>query len=297
MAPSLMLPKLPMTPFRVMALVAGVAAICLVFSALTTSGRQQKLGKVFEQLSKTYKRDISGKTMAEPSFWRNFDFQSEQIPSQVTDAAPRVKVTNSTINIMGSNTFYREALPPEGVSSSGEVVVLLHGAAFQSKTWLDLNTINLLAAMGHHVIAIDLPGFGESKSVDPSDPADYLHTFMSTKKVSKPILVSPSMSGRFSIPFIMKYPQDVGGYVPVAPVGTNKIVDRAPELKIPTLIIYGEKDQKLGHTSRNDLLNIPSSQHVEIPGARHPAYLDNPDLFHTLLYNFIKQVHAHRAAA
>lgn len=58
----------------------------------------------------------------------------------------------------GSNTFYREALPPEGITSSGEVVVLLHGAAFQSKTWLDLNTINLLAAMGHRVIAIDLPG-------------------------------------------------------------------------------------------------------------------------------------------
>ncbi|KAK8746653.1 hypothetical protein OTU49_017123, partial [Cherax quadricarinatus] len=103
-------------------------------------------------------RDTSGRTMAEPSFWRNFDFTSEKIPSQVTNAAPLVKVTNNTINIMGSNTFYREAQPPEGVASSGEVVVLLHGAAFQSKTWLDLNTINLLAAMGHHIIAVDLPG-------------------------------------------------------------------------------------------------------------------------------------------
>lgn len=51
MAPSLMLTKMPMTPFRVMALVAGVAAICLVFSALTTTERQQKLGAVFEQPS------------------------------------------------------------------------------------------------------------------------------------------------------------------------------------------------------------------------------------------------------
>ena len=38
------------------------------------------------------------------------------------------------------------------------MVVLLHGAAFKSETWLNLGTINILAAMGHHVIALDLPG-------------------------------------------------------------------------------------------------------------------------------------------
>ncbi|XP_053629167.1 putative protein-lysine deacylase ABHD14B isoform X2 [Cherax quadricarinatus] len=242
-------------------------------------------------------RDTSGRTMAEPSFWRNFDFTSEKIPSQVTNAAPLVKVTNNTINIMGSNTFYREAQPPEGVASSGEVVVLLHGAAFQSKTWLDLNTINLLAAMGHHIIAVDLPGFGKTQSAQIDEPADYLHTFMTSLRITQVILVSPSMSGRFSIPFIMKYPEDLGGYVPVAPVSTSLIVPDASKLSVPTLIISGEKDQGLGHTSRDDLLNIPSSQHVEIPGAKHPAYLDDPILFHTLLYNFINQVHAHRAIA
>ena len=65
--------------------------------------------------------------------------------------------------------------------------------------------------------------------------------------------------------------------------------------QVPTLIIYGEKDTGLGHASRDDLSNIPTSQAVELPEARHPAYLDQPDMFHTLLYNFIKQVHAHRA--
>ncbi len=37
-------------------------------------------------------------------------------------------------------------------------VLLLHGMAFTSKNWLDIKTIPLLAAMGYHVIAIDLPG-------------------------------------------------------------------------------------------------------------------------------------------
>lgn len=297
MAPSLMLTKMPMTPFRVMALVAGVAAICLVFSALTTTGRQQKLGAVFEQPSLPNKRDISGRTMADASFWRTFDFQSEKIPGEVTAAALKVKVTNSAINIMGSDTFYREAQPPEGITSSGEVVVLLHGAAFQSKTWLDLNTINLLAAMGHHVIAIDLPGYGMTQGALSGDRADFLQSLLSSLKVSHPVLVSPSMSGGFSIPFILKYPQGVSGYVPVAPVSTSQIVPKAQGLMVPTLIIYGEKDHTLGHTSRDDLLNIPSSQAVVLPDAKHPAYLDQPDMFHTLLYNFIGQVHAHRASA
>lgn len=65
--------------------------------------------------------------------------------------------------------------------------------------------------------------------------------------------------------------------------------------QVPTLIIYGEKDKGLGYASRDDLSKIPTSQAVELAGAKHPAYLDQPHLFHTLLYNFIKQVHIHRA--
>lgn len=287
--------KIPMTPLRVMGLVAGVAALCLIFSALTTSEKQAKLGEPLEQPVQQFKRDTSGRTMADPNFWKTFNFTSEKIPAEVDSLAPKVKVNESTINIMGVNTFYREAGPPEGVARSGEVVVLLHGAAFQSKTWLNLNTINILAAMGHRVIAIDLPGFGLSRGRSTGDRADYLKAVITSFKVDKPILVSPSMSGSFSIPLIVKYPQELGGYVPVAPVGTGDIVATASQIKVPTLIIYGEKDIGLGHVSRDHLSKIPTSQYFELHDAKHPAYLDQPRIFHTLLYNFIKQVHAHRA--
>ena len=56
------------------------------------------------------------------------------------------------------DTFYRKASPPSDVQSSGQSILLLHGMAFKSETWLNLNTINILAAMGHEVIAVDLPG-------------------------------------------------------------------------------------------------------------------------------------------
>ncbi|XP_066974707.1 putative protein-lysine deacylase ABHD14B isoform X2 [Macrobrachium rosenbergii] len=299
MAPSLMLNKIPMTPFRVMVAVSGVAAICLVISALSTTGPKPKLGAVFQQVAKTVKRQATGKTMADASFWRSVNLQAEKIPPKTSDLKSSITVNTNHINIMGTNTFYREANPPSGVTSSGEVVVLLHGMAFKSETWLNLGTINILAAMGHRVIAIDLPGFGETKEKLPqnADKADYLKAFITELKADLPILVSPSMSGGFSFPFILKHREGLSGFVPVAPVSSSTIVPVAANLTIPTLIIYGEKDRSLGITSRDDLLNIPTSQAVMIPQGSHPAYLDNPDMFHELLYNFIKQVHAHKAVA
>lgn len=288
-----------------MGMVVGVAVICLFFSAFRVPSKSLKLGTSLDQppaaaaaaaaAALHVKRDTSGRTMADPSFWHTFDFQSESIPPAVVDAASKVTVITNNINIMGANTFYREAKPPAEVEPSGEVVLLLHGAAFKSAKWVELNTINLLAGMGHRVIAVDLPGYGESKQATVEDKAGYLLSLLTHLDANKPILVSPSMSGGFSIPFITQNPESLSGYVPVAPVGTKKGKAKYRELQVPTLIIYGEKDTGLGHLSRDDLSNIPTSQAVELPGARHPAYLDQTNIFHTLLYNFIKQVHAHRA--
>ena len=38
---------------------------------------------------------------------------------------------------------------------------------------------------------------------------------------SRFVIVSPSMGGRFSLPFVARQPDRVAGYVPVAPVGIN----------------------------------------------------------------------------
>ncbi|XP_068218349.1 putative protein-lysine deacylase ABHD14B isoform X1 [Palaemon carinicauda] len=300
MAPSLMLNKIPMTPFRVMVAVSGVAAICLVISALSTTGPKPKLGAVFQQAAKTVKRQATGKTMADASFWRSLNLQAEKIPQQVLDSKSSVTVNTNHINIMGTNTFYREANPPSGVTSSGEVVVLLHGMAFKSETWLNLGTINILAAMGHRVIAIDLPGFGNSgrQELGPELRRSWLQSFFIALDLPPSIVVSPSFSGVYSLPMLALQSQELAGFVPIAVDATDEVpVNYLQSIMIPTLIIYGEKDHNLGISSRDDLLKIPTSQAVMIPQGSHPAYLDNPAMFHELLYNFIKQVHAHKAVA
>ena len=60
-------------------------------------------------------------------------------------------------------------------------------------------------------------------------------------------------------------------------------------MKIPTMIVYGEKDAGLGKSSYNDLKEIATSTKAQVlPEARHPAYLDQPEEWHKLLHNFLQ---------
>jgi len=52
---------------------------------------------------------------------------------------------------------YRETLPPSG-GSADHTVFFLHGMSFSSKTWQEIGTLQLVAAMGYRAVAVDLPG-------------------------------------------------------------------------------------------------------------------------------------------
>ncbi|XP_076330778.1 putative protein-lysine deacylase ABHD14B [Tachypleus tridentatus] len=246
--------------------------------------------------------------------------------------------------------FYREALPND--SSNFHIsILLLHGAAFTSKTWLDLGAIQVLAAMGYRTVAmVYLVGFlfitnltlqhlevgvsslmrvkrlnhlaildpdqffGNSERARISDRGEFINDVVKALNLIRPVVVSPSMSGAFALPYLVKYSTDMGGYVPVAP-GATSILERQPCgngqskemsldsvceslkdyfslpphdlscLKTPTLVVFGEYDR--GKNSAL-LCLLPRSQGVEIPRGNHPAYLTSPGLWHKLLYNFLR---------
>jgi pimeloyl-ACP methyl ester carboxylesterase len=50
--------------------------------------------------------------------------------------------------------FLQEA----GDKDSRITVLLLHGMSFSSANWVKSKTVASIAAMGHHVVAVDLPG-------------------------------------------------------------------------------------------------------------------------------------------
>ena len=138
------------------------------------------------------------------------------------------------------------------------------------------------------MIAIDLPGYGKSGG-RVAGKGEYLSSVINQlSPATPPVLVSPSMSGSFVVPMLRDNPHKVSAWVPVAPVSTREGRDFFPSLDIPTMIVYGELDKSLGLSSASDLELIPSSTSPQVlPGAKHPAYLDQPQLWHQLLFNFL----------
>eukprot|EP00092_Neocalanus_flemingeri_P056856 GFUD01067453.1.p1 GENE.GFUD01067453.1~~GFUD01067453.1.p1 ORF type:complete len:272 (+),score=53.56 GFUD01067453.1:94-909(+) len=225
--------------------------------------------------------------------WHDLDIlqgiQTHSLPANIGEIMEKVNIEQNEQSIGGAVTFIQTAEPPQDVKLTGKVVLLLHGAAFTSQTWVDeVPTIATLAALGNKVIAIDLPGFGKTKD-EVEDKGSYLSEVIDVLTPNvRPVIVTPSLSGSFIIPLLEKSPEKISAWVPVAPINTEKGRDFFPQLDIPTLIIYGELDEDLGIRSRDDLLLIPTSTKPQVlPGAKHPAYLDQPDLWHQILYNFI----------
>jgi abhydrolase domain-containing protein 14 len=72
-------------------------------------------------------------------------------------------------------------------------------------------------------------GFGESQkeALDNTEKVEFMEQLMIHAHLKRPVIVSPSMSGSFSIPYIMSdqpstCTERIAGFIPVAPVGTEK---------------------------------------------------------------------------
>lgn len=57
------------------------------------------------------------------------------------------------------------------------------------------------------------------------------------------------------------------------------------------MLIYGDRDTSpFAEVANDDLKTIPNYQAVILKNAGHAAYLDQPDQFHSLLYNFATKI-------
>nr|CAH0104648.1 unnamed protein product [Daphnia galeata] len=99
------------------------------------------------------------------------------------------------------------------------------------------------------------------------------------------------MSGNYALPYILTHPEMMAGFVVISPAASGIVPpSKVKALQVPTILIYGDRDTGLGPTSHRDLKTIPNFQAFILPKAGHAAYLDQPDQFHTLLYNFAKKI-------
>lgn len=195
--------------------------------------------------------------------------------------------------------FFREvSAEPQagGTASPGRPDVLfLHGQAFTSKTWEALGTLALLAGEGYRAVAIDLPGYGDSPPAEMAATAQgrvaFLDHVLQELGMRRPVLVSPSMSGRFALPFLLARGDQLAGFVPVAPVGTKDYAaEQYRRVQTPTLILYGDRDINLGPQALHSLLHLPRHHMAVVPDAGHACYLDKPEDFHRALLGFLHQL-------
>lgn len=251
--------------------------------------------------------------------FRSLDFTKGDIPDEVLARVQSIKVDTTSLTVSGLKIHTLQSVP----SSASSWVVLLHGQAFSSKTWLELTTIQHIAAMGYGAVAVDLPGYGQSETKADLDKGKFLEELIHVLGIdpSKVTIVSPSMSGGFSIDYLKNHPDQLKGFIPVSPVNTEalkrtskkacdeeKIIKKEsivhpvlsantpaliPDLSCfttPTMIVFGERDSPGFLRACATLNAMPFSAPAMIPKAGHACYRDNPKLWHVMLYNFLAKI-------
>ncbi|XP_028262519.1 putative protein-lysine deacylase ABHD14B [Parambassis ranga] len=205
-----------------------------------------------------------------------------------------VKMTEGSVQVEGCTAplFYRQSEPTSGDARMS--VLLLHGIRFSSENWLNIGTLETLAKAGCRAVAIDLPELGRSKSakapaaIGELAPACFLKEVCEQLSLSPVVVISPSLSGMYSLPFLLEHQHLIRAYVPVAPICTDKFTaEQYRSVKVPSLIVYGEQDTQLGEVSLRNLNSLPNHTVVVMRGAGHPCYLDDPDTWHTALTDFL----------
>jgi pimeloyl-ACP methyl ester carboxylesterase len=105
----------------------------------------------------------------------------------------------------------------------GPIVVMIHGLSGCWQNWLE-NIPHF--ARDHRVIAMDLPGFGESempgKTITISRYADTVDAFLEALDISEPVrLVGNSMGGFIGAELAIRYPARIERLVLVAAAGLS----------------------------------------------------------------------------
>ncbi|XP_069122019.1 putative protein-lysine deacylase ABHD14B [Argopecten irradians] len=221
------------------------------------------------------------------------------VPDEVKEAAKSTEVVKRMVNVTfdGKEMTICTREPRLQDTPHGDVL-LLHGQAFTSATWENLcPTLQFLGAAGYRAVAIDLPNYGESTKIDVEGGkrGAFIGALIKQLKLTTPVIVSPSMSGTFSLPFLFDEPDTTPlrakGYVPVAPVNTGSYKTQLGISKIPTAIVTGDQDTTIGPSARANLADLSNSHDFLLKDAKHPAYLDDKETWHAILYTFLKTVY------
>ncbi|KLU60231.1 2-hydroxy-6-oxononadienedioate/2-hydroxy-6-oxononatrienedioate hydrolase [Peptococcaceae bacterium CEB3] len=117
--------------------------------------------------------------------------------------------TMSFAEVWGDRIHYEE----EGKGKAEEQTVLfVHGAGGSWGTWEK----QLAGIRGRHLVAVDLPGHGESGGKAQDEIAGYrefVHRFAQVLGLKRFVLVGHSMGGGIALDFALTYPETLAGII------------------------------------------------------------------------------------
>ena len=148
--------------------------------------------------------------------------------------------------------------------------------------------MTVFAQAGYLVDAVDLPGFGTS-SPGFGSPQTWLRVLLDLLKIEEPVIVSPSMSGRHSLPLVTETPENAAGFVAVAPVAIRDDQDRLRQITAPVLAVWGEHDTLIPQEQADLLIHsVKKGRRVIIPRGSHAPCMSDQATFHGELLGFLR---------
>lgn len=126
--------------------------------------------------------------------------------------APTQAETSRTIKTTDWTIHYHEA-------GGGHPLILLHGSGPGATGWSNFSGNIEALAKRFRVLAIDMPGWGQSDAVtvDRLDHVEAARQFMDALGIEKAAFVGNSMGGQTSIRFATEYPERISHLVTMGP--------------------------------------------------------------------------------
>lgn len=209
---------------------------------------------------------------------------------------------NSTRIITVDNLKFRIRSSPDLERSSGKpTVVLFHGFSFSLDDWEKVGTFSELANHSVPYLAVDLPRGKVTKSQkkelkNMKDYVPLLENLFQSSGInlsrSKMIIVGPSMGGSFALSYALERENQILGLVLISPSLSGLDSNRLENLRIPVLLVWGDKDAvfPLEQQGRELKQILPQAKLLILKNAGHPAYLDRSEEFNELLMDFIEEI-------
>jgi len=188
-------------------------------------------------------------------------------------------------DVAGVRTFVVDRRPDAAPLGT---VLFLHGGSYTSTVWVRTGLLDAVVAAGWRGVAVDLPGSGETPGGGPA-PLDFLIALIEDLD-AEPVLVSPSASGRFSLPLLERRPELLSGFVSVAPVGLAEFDPPPGAAMPPSLVVWGTEDAVIDPALEAPFARRLGGRAAPVEGAGHSPYDDHTAEFRRLLVGFLGEL-------